>query len=58
MDLRNFVYLLFVNVWILGEIRLLQAINCAWKIISLRASETPTDIVIFQIGLRRGMFPV
>lgn len=42
-----------VNVWSLGETHILQAVSCAWKIISPRASETPTDTVIFQVALRR-----
>lgn len=58
VDPGNFVCLLCVSIWSLAETRVLQAINCSWKIISLRASETPTDIVIFQIALRRVMFTV
>jgi len=58
MDPGNFVYLVFVNIWSLGEMLILQAINCAWKIISLRASETPTDLMTFQIALGRDMFTV
>lgn len=58
MDPGNFVSLVFVNIWSLGETRILEAFDCAWKIISLGASETPTDIAIFQIALRRDMFTV
>lgn len=54
MDPGNFVYLVSVNIW--SEMHILQAINCACKIISPRASETLTDKVIFQAALRKDVF--
>lgn len=47
-----------MNIWSLGEVHILQTINCAWKITSLRASETPADRWAFQVALRRDAFTV
>lgn len=51
MDPGNFVYLVSINIWSLGETHILQAINYTWKIISPRASKTPTDTAIFQVAI-------